>query len=71
MKLNEFARGSHCFKTERKGKMSSEQQKHKAGPLKQKNKSHKYGRHRTKGLIDNANRGKIAFFSFSKTQMIS
>jgi len=46
--------------------MSTEQEKHKSGPLKQKNKAHKFGRHRTKGLIDNANRGKVDVKTASK-----
>lgn len=31
---------------------------HRPGPLKQKNKAHKTGRHRSKGAIDNALKGK-------------
>ena len=41
-------------------KMAAEdvkQGKHKPGPLKQQNKPHKHGRHRTKGQIDNTNKG--------------
>lgn len=32
---------------------------HRPGPLKQKNKPHKTGRHRSKGALDNLNKGKI------------
>jgi len=31
---------------------------HRPGPLKQANKAHKTGRHRSKGAIDNAQKGK-------------
>ena len=31
---------------------------HKAGPLKQQNKAHKHGRHKTKGQVDKTNKGK-------------
>lgn len=37
-----------------------EQQSHRSGPLKQTNKSHKTGRHRSKGAIDNALKGKCS-----------
>lgn len=38
-------------------KMGTDQQVHRAGALKQKNKSHKTGRHRSKGAIDNEQKG--------------
>lgn len=37
--------------------MGIEQQAHRAGVLKQKNKGHKTGRHRSKGQIDNEQKG--------------
>lgn len=39
--------------------MGTDQQAHRAGALKQKNKSHKTGRHRSKGAIDNEQKGKF------------
>lgn len=38
--------------------MGVDQQAHRAGALKQKNKTHKTGRHRSKGAIDNELKGK-------------
>lgn len=38
--------------------MGTDQQAHRAGALKQKNKTHKTGRHRSKGAIDNDLKGK-------------
>lgn len=38
--------------------MGVDQQAHRAGALKQKNKAHKTGRHRSKGAIDNELKGK-------------
>lgn len=35
------------------------QSAHRAGPLKQSNKTHSTGRHRSKGAVDNANRGRV------------
>lgn len=35
---------------------------HRPGPLKQANKSHKTGRHRSKGAIDNALKGDFQIF---------
>lgn len=35
---------------------------HRAGPLKQSNKRHKSGRHRTKGALDAAAGGVLFFF---------
>jgi len=39
--------------------MAAEQLDHKPGPLKQQNKSHKHGRHRTKGEIGKADKGRV------------
>lgn len=39
--------------------MGTDQQAHRAGALKQKNKTHKTGRHRSKGAIDNEQKGKF------------
>lgn len=36
---------------------------HRAGPLKQTNKSHKTGGHRSKGAVDNLNRGRVSSLS--------
>ena len=38
-------------------KESSGQHQHKPGPLKQQNKSHKHGRHKTKGMLDTISKG--------------
>lgn len=38
--------------------MGSDRIAHRAGVLKQKNKAHKTGRHRSKGVIDNDQKGK-------------
>ncbi|XP_065669773.1 pre-rRNA-processing protein TSR1 homolog isoform X2 [Hydra vulgaris] len=38
---------------------NDKQQKHKPGPLKQQNKSHKHGGHKTKGQLDKSNKGKV------------
>lgn len=38
-------------------KMGVDQEVHRAGALKQKNKAHKTGRHRSKGAIDNELKG--------------
>jgi hypothetical protein len=35
----------------------SAQDRHRPGALKQQNKAHKHGRHRSKGAIDNAMKG--------------
>ena len=37
--------------------MVADQQSHRPGPLKQANKTHKTGRHRSKGAIDKALKG--------------
>lgn len=39
--------------------MGTDQQAHRAGALVQKNKTHKTGRHRSKGAIDNDLKGKL------------
>ena len=39
---------------------------HKAGPLKQQNKAHKHGRHKTKGQVDKTNKGKLYSFRLAK-----
>lgn len=39
--------------------MAVDQLNHKPGPLKQQNKSHKHGRHRTKGEIDKSHKGRV------------
>lgn len=40
--------------------MGSDKVAHRAGVLKQKNKSHKTGRHRSKGVIDNDQKGECS-----------
>ncbi|XP_065064178.1 pre-rRNA-processing protein TSR1 homolog [Rhopilema esculentum] len=47
-------------------KVTGEQAVHKPGPLKQSNKAHKHGRHRTKSQLDNANRGRVSVKVVSK-----
>ena len=55
-----------CFLAKTKGKKSTHSSRagkmatdaHKAGPLKQQNKAHKHGRHKTKGQVDKTNKGK-------------
>lgn len=45
-----------------RGKMApseDQQQAHRPGAFKQKNKSHKHGKHRTKGEIGRENKGEI------------
>ncbi|GFG33949.1 hypothetical protein Cfor_07501 [Coptotermes formosanus] len=37
--------------------VESAQDRHRPGALKQQNKAHKHGRHRSKGAIDNAMKG--------------
>jgi len=41
--------------------MSADQNTHKSGPLKQQNKAHKHGRHRTKGQLDKSHKGNFAY----------
>ena len=36
---------------------------HRSGPLKQSNKNHKTGKHRSKGAVDAVNRGRISSVS--------
>lgn len=49
--------------------MGVDQQAHRAGALKQKNKTHKTGRHRSKGTIDNEQKGKIVIFCFVNSEV--
>lgn len=37
--------------------------RHKSGPLKQQNKTHKHGRHRSKSEIDKTNKGTAVLLS--------
>ena len=39
--------------------MSGGQETHRPGPLKQSNKTHNTGRHKSKGALDKINRGKV------------
>jgi len=39
--------------------MATDQLKHKPGPLKQQNKAHKHGRHRTKGELEKSYKGRV------------
>lgn len=43
-------------------------QGHRSGSLKQTNKSHKTGRHRSKGTIDNELKGKVSVKTISRAQ---
>ena len=45
--------------------MASEENstRHKSGPLKQQNKTHKHGRHRSKSEIDKSNKGTVTLLS--------
>lgn len=43
-------------------KMGLDSHAHRSGSLKQTNKSHKTGRHRSKGAIDNALKGEFSRF---------
>lgn len=45
-------------------KMGLDSHAHRSGSLKQTNKSHKTGRHRSKGAIDSALKGEFEFFLF-------
>lgn len=47
--------------------MGVDQQGHRAGALKQKNKVHKTGRHRSKGAIDNELKGSYSIFTVNNT----
>ncbi|XP_076002519.1 pre-rRNA-processing protein TSR1 homolog [Genypterus blacodes] len=44
------------------------QQGHRAGVFKQKNKGHKYGKHRTKGAIERENKGRVSVTTLTKKQ---
>ncbi|XP_072027418.1 pre-rRNA-processing protein TSR1 homolog [Amphiura filiformis] len=46
--------------------MAADNQGHRAGPFKQKNKSHKTGRHRSKSQIDTQHKGRVNAKSLSK-----
>ena len=53
-------------------KRNGDQPVHKPGPLKQSNKAHKHGRHRTKSQLDNAHRGRVSVKNLSKkTKVLS
>ncbi|TRY96311.1 hypothetical protein DNTS_030038, partial [Danionella cerebrum] len=43
-----------------------QQQTHRSGVLKQKNKQHKHGKHRTKGEIGRENKGRVSVITLSK-----
>uniref|UniRef100_A0AAR2M2D8 Pre-rRNA-processing protein TSR1 homolog n=1 Tax=Pygocentrus nattereri TaxID=42514 RepID=A0AAR2M2D8_PYGNA len=45
-----------------------QQQAHRPGIYKQKNKQHKHGKHRTKGEIERENKGRVAVVALSKKQ---
>nr|XP_055052600.1 pre-rRNA-processing protein TSR1 homolog [Misgurnus anguillicaudatus] len=45
-----------------------QQQAHRPGSYKQKNKLHKHGKHRTKGEIGRENKGKVAVMAITKKQ---
>ncbi|XP_069040403.1 pre-rRNA-processing protein TSR1 homolog [Lepisosteus oculatus] len=45
-----------------------QQQAHRAGIYKQKNKQHKHGKHRTKGEIERENKGRVAVKALSRKQ---
>ncbi|XP_033905116.3 pre-rRNA-processing protein TSR1 homolog [Acipenser ruthenus] len=47
---------------------AEQQQAHRAGVLKQKNKHHKHGKHRTKGEIERENKGRVSVKTLSKKQ---
>lgn len=51
--------------------MALGQSGHRSGPLKQTNKSHKTGRHRSKGAIDNELKGNFFFHSNLKKSYFS
>lgn len=48
--------------------MGTDSRGHRAGALKQTNKAHKTGRHRSKGAIDNEQKGKISLKTITKRQ---
>ncbi|XP_028817780.1 pre-rRNA-processing protein TSR1 homolog [Denticeps clupeoides] len=45
-----------------------QQQAHRAGLYKQKNKTHKHGKHRTKGEVERENKGRVAAMAVTKKQ---
>ena len=47
-------------------KRGGEQAAHKPGPLKQSNKPHKHGRHRTKSQLDNSHKGRVSVKNISR-----
>lgn len=47
---------NECYEVNKMG-VESVQDRHRPGALKQQNKAHKHGRHRSKGTIDNAVKG--------------
>lgn len=52
-------------------KRGGEQAIHKPGPLKQSNKPHKHGRHRTKSQLDNTHKGRVSVKNISrKTKLL-
>ncbi len=52
---------NHVLKIFKMAKESSQHQ-HKPGPLKQQNKSHKHGRHKTKGMVDTISKGSCLIY---------
>ena len=53
-------------------KRAGDQTVHKSGPLKQSNKPHKHGRHRTKSQLDNTHKGRVSVKNISrKTKVLS
>ncbi len=52
--------------TTNKLKLNMENVRHRPGAFKQQNKAHKTGRHRSKGQIDNTNKGKVEVKSLTK-----
>ena len=51
-------------------KRVGEQAVHKPGPLKQSNKPHKHGRHRTKSQLDNTHKGRVSVKNISRRSKI-
>ncbi|MFT7803695.1 Pre-rRNA-processing protein TSR1-like [Arapaima gigas] len=47
---------------------SEQQQGHRPGIYKQKNKQHKHGKHRTKGEIERENKGRVSVITLTKKQ---
>lgn len=58
-----FSGFSNTCKT-KMAKENDAQHQHKPGPLKQQNKSHKHGRHKTRGMLDNINKGNTLVMIF-------